>query len=121
MGERLTVKIALKRTILVLAVFLLYLPVFADITLQYAGSPISLVFPAAATILTVFVAIRVAKIQPVAAFARAPRKPSGWMEALCEGTLTQITSVIQKTGGATTLHSNVRIQNAARFSSSVRS
>jgi hypothetical protein len=61
MGEKLTVKIALTRAILVLAVFVLYLPLFADITHQYAGSPISLIFPAAATTLTAFVATRIAK------------------------------------------------------------
>lgn len=61
MGEKLTFKIALKRIVLVVSIFILYLPVFADITHQYVGSPLSLVFPVAATTLTVFVAARVGK------------------------------------------------------------
>lgn len=54
------VKSTLKKAVPVICVFVLYLPVFAEKTNEY-NSPLGLVFPVAATVLTVFVAARVAK------------------------------------------------------------
>jgi hypothetical protein len=49
-----------QKAVVVICVFVLYLPVFADKTNEYR-SPLGLVLPAAATVLTVFVASRVGK------------------------------------------------------------
>ncbi len=54
------IKSILKKAVFVICVFVLYLPVFAEKTNEYR-SPLGLVFPVAATVLTVFIATRVAK------------------------------------------------------------